>query len=61
MRESKDKQSGAGINPPVDSLQLRVEYHPQSDGTDAKTPNDFVTVDSARACDDFLFRRRKSY
>jgi hypothetical protein len=25
--------------------QLRMEYHPASDGPDAKTPDDFVTVD----------------
>jgi hypothetical protein len=25
--------------------QLRIEYHPASDGPDTKTPNDFVTVD----------------
>ncbi len=25
--------------------QLRIEYHPASDGTAAKTPDDFVTVD----------------
>jgi len=29
----------------VDSKQLRIEYHPQADGTAAKTPDDFVTVD----------------
>lgn len=28
----------------VDEVQLRIEYHPQSDGADAKTPDDFVTV-----------------
>ena len=27
--------------------QLRIEYHPASDGTGAKTPDDFVTVDLA--------------
>jgi hypothetical protein len=27
--------------------QLRVEYHPASDGEDSKTPDDFVTVDLA--------------
>jgi hypothetical protein len=31
----------------VDSQQLRIEYHPQSDGSGAKTPDDFVTVDLA--------------
>ncbi len=27
--------------------QLRIEYHPASDGEDSKTPDDFVTVDLA--------------
>jgi hypothetical protein len=31
----------------VDARQLRVEYHPASDGTGAKTPDDSVTVDIA--------------
>jgi hypothetical protein len=31
----------------VDSTQLRIEYHPASDGADAKTPDDFVTVELA--------------
>jgi Calcineurin-like phosphoesterase len=31
----------------VDPRQLRVEYHPASDGTGAKTPDDSVTVDIA--------------
>jgi Calcineurin-like phosphoesterase len=31
----------------VDSAQLRIEYHPASDGGDAKTPDDFVTVELA--------------
>ncbi len=29
------------------SSQLRIEYHPASDGATAKTPDDFVTVDLA--------------
>ncbi len=29
----------------VDARQLRVEYHPASDGDRAKSPDDFVTVD----------------
>jgi hypothetical protein len=29
----------------VDPKQLRIEYHPQSDGELSKTPDDFVTVD----------------
>jgi hypothetical protein len=31
----------------VDEQQLRIEYHPQSDGEGAKTPDDAVTVDLA--------------
>jgi hypothetical protein len=29
------------------ATQLRIEYHPASDGTGAKTPDDIVTVDLA--------------
>jgi hypothetical protein len=29
----------------VDQNQLRIEYHPASDGAQAKTPDDFVTID----------------
>jgi hypothetical protein len=29
----------------VTSGQLRIEYHPASDGPATKTPDDFVTVD----------------
>jgi len=29
----------------VNDAQLRIEYHPASDGEDSKTPDDFVTVD----------------
>jgi hypothetical protein len=31
----------------VSATQLRIEYHPASDGTGAKTPDDIVTVDLA--------------
>jgi Calcineurin-like phosphoesterase len=31
----------------VDARQLRVEYHPASDGTGVKTPDDSVTIDIA--------------
>ena len=31
----------------VNSAQLRIEYHPASDGAFAKTPDDFVTVELA--------------
>jgi hypothetical protein len=32
----------------VTAEQLRIEYHPASDGGAAKTPDDFVTVDLAQ-------------
>lgn len=31
----------------ADAQQLRIEYHPQADGSTSKTPDDFVTVDLA--------------
>jgi hypothetical protein len=31
----------------VDATQLRIEYHPASDGATTKTPDDAVTVDLA--------------
>jgi hypothetical protein len=31
----------------ADSQQLRIEYHPEADGSGSKTPDDFVTVDLA--------------
>jgi len=31
----------------VNETQLRIEYHPASDGDESKTPDDFVTVDLA--------------
>jgi hypothetical protein len=31
----------------VTAAQLRIEYHPAADGSGAKTPDDFVTVDLA--------------
>jgi hypothetical protein len=31
----------------VDARQLRIEYHPASDGAVAKTPDDSVTIDIA--------------
>jgi hypothetical protein len=33
--------------PAADQEQLRIEYHPSSDGEAAKTPDDSVTVDIA--------------
>ena len=32
----------------VTAEQLRIEYHPASDGDAVRTPDDFVTVDLAR-------------
>jgi hypothetical protein len=43
-----DKQYGY-LRIIVNSSQLRIEYHPASDGATTKTPNDFVTVDLASA------------
>jgi Calcineurin-like phosphoesterase len=43
-----DKQYGY-LRIIVNSAQLRIEYHPASDGATTKTPNDFVTVDLASA------------
>jgi hypothetical protein len=31
----------------VSASRLRLEYHPASDGTGAKTPDDIVTIDLA--------------
>jgi hypothetical protein len=31
----------------VDPQQLRIEYHPASDGLNSKTPDDSVTIDLA--------------
>ncbi|HKM58117.1 MAG TPA: hypothetical protein VJX28_05185 [Chthoniobacterales bacterium] len=31
----------------VNGAQLHIEYHPASDGQEAKTPDDFVTVELA--------------
>ncbi len=31
----------------IDEQQIRIEYHPASDGQESKTPDDFVTVDIA--------------
>lgn len=45
--ESYDDQNYGYLRLVVTPTQLRIEYHPASDGTDAKTPDDFVTVDLA--------------
>jgi hypothetical protein len=42
--ENYDDQDYGYLRIVVDSLQLRIEYHPQSDGANAKTPDDSVTV-----------------
>jgi hypothetical protein len=43
--ENYDDQGYGYLRIIVDANQLRIEYHPASDGPDAKTPDDFVTVD----------------
>jgi len=45
--ESYDDQDFGYLRILVNSAQLRIEYHPASDGADAKTPDDFVTVELA--------------
>jgi hypothetical protein len=46
--DSYDDQDFGYLRILVNSEQLRIEYHPASDGGDAKTPDDFVTVDLAK-------------
>lgn len=43
--ENYDDQAFGYMRIVVDTKQLRIEYHPASDGQGAKTPDDFVTVD----------------
>jgi len=45
--ENYDDQDYGYLRVVVTTSQLRIEYHPASDGTAAKTPDDFVTVDLA--------------
>jgi hypothetical protein len=45
--ENYDDQDFGYLRVLADSKQLRIEYHPQSDGEAAKTPDDSVTVDLA--------------
>ncbi len=45
--ENYDDQDFGYLRVLVDGKQLRIEYHPASDGASAKTPDDFVTVDLA--------------
>jgi Calcineurin-like phosphoesterase/Iron/zinc purple acid phosphatase-like protein C len=43
--ENYDDQDYGYLRIVANSTQLRIEYHPASDGPGAKTPDDFVTVD----------------
>jgi hypothetical protein len=45
--ENYDDQDFGYLRVVVTAKQLRIEYQPASDGTEAKTPDDFVTVDLA--------------
>ncbi len=45
--ENYDDQNYGYLRIIADPRQLRIEYHPASDGSRAKTPDDFVTVDLA--------------
>ncbi len=45
--ENYDDQDFGYLRIVVTASQLRIEYQPASDGPDAKTPDDFVTVDLA--------------
>jgi hypothetical protein len=47
MLENYDDQDYGYLRIVVTAAQLRIEYHPASDGPNAKTPDDFVTVDLA--------------
>ncbi|HEY0797511.1 MAG TPA: hypothetical protein VGD50_00100, partial [Candidatus Baltobacteraceae bacterium] len=43
--ENYDDQDYGYLRVIANPAQLRIEYHPASDGPNAKTPDDFVTVD----------------
>jgi hypothetical protein len=45
--ENYDDQDYGYLRVVVTATQLRIEYHPASDGSEAKTPDDFVTVELA--------------
>ena len=45
--ENYDDASYGYLRVIVNAQQLRIEYHPASDGTEVKTPDDFVTIDLA--------------
>jgi calcineurin-like phosphoesterase family protein len=47
MLENYDDQDYGYLRVVATASQLRIEYHPASDGEGAKTPDDFVTVDLA--------------
>ena len=47
LLESYDDQDYGYLRIVVDAKELRIEYHPASDGNIAKTPDDVVTVDLA--------------
>ncbi len=47
MLENYDDEDYGYLRVVVSATQLRIEYHPASDGSGAKTPDDFVTVDLA--------------
>lgn len=45
--ENYDDQDFGYLRVIANEKQLRIEYHPAADGAEAKTPDDFVTVDLA--------------
>jgi hypothetical protein len=45
--ENYDDQNYGYLRILVNATQLRIEYHPASDGSDQKTPDDSVTIDLA--------------
>jgi hypothetical protein len=45
--ENYDDKNYGYLRIVVTAAQLRIEYHPSTDGTDTKTPDDHVTVDLA--------------
>ena len=47
MLENYDDQDYGYLRIIAKSAQLRIEYHPASDGSEARTPDDFVTVELA--------------
>jgi hypothetical protein len=46
--ENYDDQNYGYLRIIVDYRQLRIEYHPASDGSSTKAPDDFVTVDLSK-------------